>query len=56
MNNIENSKIAKLKKIYDAFHAKMRDIIKRQSDLIEKIGKYCDGKKIEEVRSKIKNL
>ncbi len=54
MNNSE--KIKKIKEIYGVFHAKMRDIIKRQSDLIEKIGRHSDNKKIEQVRDKIKNL
>lgn len=54
MNN--NEKILKLKEIYGAFHSKMSDIIKRQTNLIERIGKHSDGKKIEEVRDRIKNL
>lgn len=54
---MENSeKIKKIKNIYAVFHAKMRDIIKQQSDLIEEIVKYSDNKKIEKVRDRIKNL
>lgn len=53
---MNSEKLSKIKEIYEIFHAKMRDIIKRQSDLIERIGKHVDSKKIEEVRNKIKNL
>ncbi len=54
MNNSE--KLKKLKNIYGAFHDKMKNIIKRQTDLIEEIVKYSNDKKIEKVREKIRNL
>jgi len=56
MNKGTSDKMQKLREIYGTFHAKMKDIIKRQSDLIEEIVRHSDGKKIEKVRDKIKNL
>lgn len=56
MNKEKSNKLQKLRDIYGAFHEKMKNIIKRQSDLIEKIVKYSNDKKIENVREKIRNL
>ena len=56
MNRREDVKFEKLKVVYREFHVKMKNIIKRQSELIEKIAKFSDNIKIEAVREKIKNL
>jgi len=56
MNKNNAAQVQKLKDIYYVFHAKMKEIIKRQSDLIEKIGRHSDSKKIEKIRDKIRNL
>lgn len=56
MNMNQNGSIGKIKEIYEEFHSKMRIIIKKQSDLIERIAKFSNDIKIENIREKIKNL
>lgn len=56
MSNRDNDRIQSLKNIYEEFHSRMKNIIKKQSDLIEKIARFSDSIKIDEIRERIKNL
>ena len=54
MKLTDHEKIERIKNLYNKFHSKMLVLAKKQLELLKKVKKMIDEKKLKEVRDKIK--
>lgn len=52
----EQEKIDKLYELFHKFRAKMADLLKRQTRLMERVGRLVDEEKLKKIREKINKL
>lgn len=56
MNPGDEDKIKKLNELFDDFHTNMLELMKRQTELLEKVNKLLDEKKLKEARERIEKI